>query len=219
MSVCRICISWPRPDRIWRAVCTYCPPEAALQQAPPSVLLQRIETEHRRYLFAVGQRAQIAALDQQMNALRARPLPLPEWLPPEPGKAREAVQYASRRWPQGRRRHSFCGCRPCTTNTTWPRRWAVCICWSGMSATCRSCPPPNTSPGSPAGPAISRPRTWRPISTRRICIVCCVSVSRRPMWSRRWCCVTRAGRGSSNCSPACSVCPASRTWTRAVWSR
>ncbi len=67
------------------------PPEAAVQQAPPSVLLQRIETEHRRYLFAVGQRAQIAALDQQMNALRARPLPLPEWLPPEPGKAREAV--------------------------------------------------------------------------------------------------------------------------------
>jgi len=67
------------------------PAEAGLQQAPPSVLLQRIETEHRRYLFAVGQRAQIAALDQQMNALRARPLPLPEWLPPEPGKAREAV--------------------------------------------------------------------------------------------------------------------------------
>jgi len=67
------------------------PAEATIQQAPPSVLLQRVETETRRYLFAVGQRSQMVSLDEQMNALRARPLPLPEWLPPEPGGAREAV--------------------------------------------------------------------------------------------------------------------------------
>ena len=68
------------------------PADATLQQAPPSVLLQKVETETRRYLFAVGQQSQIVALDEQMNALRARPLPLPEWLPAEPGGARAAVR-------------------------------------------------------------------------------------------------------------------------------
>ena len=68
------------------------PPTAVLQQAPPSVLMENVQTEQRRYLFAVGQRSQILALDEQMTALRARPLTLPAWLPAEPGGAQVAVQ-------------------------------------------------------------------------------------------------------------------------------
>ncbi len=67
------------------------PMDADIQQVPPSVLLQPVRTERERFLFAVGAGEQIEMLDEYLATLKARPLELPRWLPPEPSEAVAAI--------------------------------------------------------------------------------------------------------------------------------
>jgi V/A-type H+-transporting ATPase subunit I len=67
------------------------PPDAVIQQVPPSVLLQPVRTETSRYIFAVGEAAQIDMLDEYMAALKSRPLTLPGWLPGDHDDALAAI--------------------------------------------------------------------------------------------------------------------------------
>jgi len=67
------------------------PMEAEIQQVPPSVLLQPVRTETKRFLFAVGETVQIEMLDEYLTTLKARPLELPRWLPGEPAEAVAAI--------------------------------------------------------------------------------------------------------------------------------
>ena len=67
------------------------PRDADIQQVPPSVLLQPVRTETERFLFAVGAGEQIEMLDEYLATLKARPLELPRWLPPEPSEAVAAI--------------------------------------------------------------------------------------------------------------------------------
>jgi len=67
------------------------PMDADIQQVPPSVLLQPVRTETDRFLFAVGEKAQIEMLDEYMSTLKARPLELPRWLPVSPPEAIRAI--------------------------------------------------------------------------------------------------------------------------------
>ncbi|MCC2112856.1 MAG: hypothetical protein KDJ16_12545, partial [Hyphomicrobiales bacterium] len=65
--------------------------DAAPVVAPEGVLLERYAGETGTWLLAVGPEAQIRELDRQMRAIKARPVPLPEWLPPSRAEAVAAV--------------------------------------------------------------------------------------------------------------------------------
>ncbi|MDH4012782.1 MAG: ATPase [Chromatiales bacterium] len=68
-------------------------PEAAvLAHAPPSVLLQRVTTATRNYLLVVGPTEQVAELRRSMEALRAREILLPHWLPAQRPETNKAVK-------------------------------------------------------------------------------------------------------------------------------
>ncbi len=68
------------------------PETAALAHAPPSVLMQRVNTDTRNYLLAVGPIEQIAELRRSMEALRAREIALPHWLPAKRPETSSAVK-------------------------------------------------------------------------------------------------------------------------------
>ena len=63
----------------------YLLPEGGPPQAlPPDVLLQRVPLDERLFLLAVGPTSEIVALDQALAARKARVIPLPPDLPPDP---------------------------------------------------------------------------------------------------------------------------------------
>ncbi|MGD9388587.1 MAG: ATPase [Gammaproteobacteria bacterium] len=69
------------------------PPKAALRSLPPSVLTESFTgAGDTPLLLAVGPLAQLEALDRQMQALKARRVQLPDWLPAEPAAARRATE-------------------------------------------------------------------------------------------------------------------------------
>ena len=67
------------------------PPKAALRALPPSVLTESFPAaDGTVHLLAVGPTAQLETLDRQMQALKARRVQLPAWLPADPAAARQA---------------------------------------------------------------------------------------------------------------------------------
>lgn len=73
------------------------PPRAALRSLPPSVLTEGFTgADDTPYLLAVGPLAQLEALERQMQALKARRVQLPEWLPADPTAAQQAVAQRRR---------------------------------------------------------------------------------------------------------------------------
>ena len=69
------------------------PPKAAPRALPPSVITESfLGAEEAPHLLAVGPLAQLESLDRQMQALKARRVHLPEWLPADPESARSAVE-------------------------------------------------------------------------------------------------------------------------------
>ncbi|NHA15419.1 V-type ATP synthase subunit I [Thioalkalivibrio sp. XN279] len=69
------------------------PPKAMPRALPPSVITESfLGADEAPHLLAVGPLAQLEALDRQMQALKARRVHLPEWLPGDPVAAREAVE-------------------------------------------------------------------------------------------------------------------------------
>lgn len=63
------------------------PPRVALTEIPHGVLQTAWHAGRRRFLLLIGRRTAVAELDQKLAALRARPLQLPEGLPPTPDEA------------------------------------------------------------------------------------------------------------------------------------
>ena len=61
---------------------------------PPAVLAERIDCGEQTFLLAVGPRPPMAALDESLNALKARPLEIPTTLPA--GKEAASAQIAAR---------------------------------------------------------------------------------------------------------------------------
>ncbi|NIR32301.1 MAG: ATPase [Gammaproteobacteria bacterium] len=76
------------------AVRLYTLPAAAGHGAEPStaVLHHRYEIAHRTFVLALGPATEMVALDQEMAALKARPVEIPTWLP----SGREAALAAVR---------------------------------------------------------------------------------------------------------------------------
>ena len=73
------------------------PPKTMPSTLPGSVITQSLlSVEGVPHLLAVGPRAQLEALDRQMNALKASQVVLPEWLPPGLDAARREVDSRRR---------------------------------------------------------------------------------------------------------------------------
>jgi V/A-type H+-transporting ATPase subunit I len=69
------------------------PPKAVPRALPPSVITEFfLGADEAPHLLAVGPLAQLEALDRQMQALKARRVHLPEWLPADAATARHAVE-------------------------------------------------------------------------------------------------------------------------------
>ncbi len=67
------------------------PESTLLTPTPPSVLVQKVSTATRNYLLAVGPTDQVSELRRSMEALRAREILLPSWLPPKRAETMTAV--------------------------------------------------------------------------------------------------------------------------------
>jgi V/A-type H+-transporting ATPase subunit I len=61
------------------------------ERLPMSVLHQRLQAAEQVYLLAVGPRDPVAALEEQLKALKARAIDLPDWLPADARQAADAV--------------------------------------------------------------------------------------------------------------------------------
>ena len=69
---------------------------AAVRALPPSVLVESFPgVDGTPHVLAVGPLAQLEALDRQMQALKARRMTLPDWLPAERDAARTVTSMAS----------------------------------------------------------------------------------------------------------------------------
>jgi V/A-type H+-transporting ATPase subunit I len=67
------------------------PEQATLPELPPSVLVQFIETEEKRFLLALGERKSLAELDDRLASQRARRLILPQGLHSDPRQCADDV--------------------------------------------------------------------------------------------------------------------------------
>jgi len=59
---------------------------------PAAVITQKIVHDSRNFLVAVGPKAELDSLSDSARLLKGREIQVPDWLPPDPGTARQSIQ-------------------------------------------------------------------------------------------------------------------------------